>query len=308
MLPKVFVYAPKEDWILDRWAAEWREFCPDMTAASIEEADIIWLYAEWQWRSIPRELLTRKRLVVMIQHITPEKFTEKERADFHERDPFVYAYHVPCRATESFVRALTNKPVHRLIHWVNHRLWFPISDRHQLRRKYNVPTACYLVGSFQRDTEGYDLASPKLEKGPDLFVEGVKRLRVQGRNLHVVLGGWRRQYVMRRLNEESIPFSYFEKPSNEALNELYNLLDLYVVSSRVEGGPQAIVECAAARVPIVSTPVGIAEDILAPCSIYRAPSVEEAIPDIDWAERRVASYLTAAGTVPFRRLFCALAR
>ena len=32
--------------------------------------------------------------------------------------------------------------------------------------------------------------------------------------------------------------------SFKELNELYNLLDLYIVSSRYEGGPQAIMECA----------------------------------------------------------------
>ena len=29
----------------------------------------------------------------------------------------------------------------------------------------------------------------------------------------------------------------------EQINELYNILDLYIVASRVEGGPQAILEC-----------------------------------------------------------------
>ena len=40
------------------------------------------------------------------------------------------------------------------------------------------------------------------------------------------------------------------------LNTLYNALDLYVVSSRCEGGPQAIFECAYLKVPIISTRVG----------------------------------------------------
>ena len=35
----------------------------------------------------------------------------------------------------------------------------------ELRRKYNIAQESYLVGSFQRDTEGADLKSPKLSKG-----------------------------------------------------------------------------------------------------------------------------------------------
>ncbi len=41
----------------------------------------------------------------------------------------------------------------------------------RLRGEWNLPRDAYLVGSFQRDTEGSDLKSPKLVKGPDMFLE-----------------------------------------------------------------------------------------------------------------------------------------
>ena len=47
--------------------------------------------------------------------------------------------------------------------------------------------------------------------------------------------------------------------SFKEINELYNLLDLYVVSSRFEGGPQSILECGITKTPIISTNVGIAK-------------------------------------------------
>ena len=37
--------------------------------------------------------------------------------------------------------------------------------------KYNLPKNKFFIGSFQRDTEGHDLISPKLSKGPDIFIE-----------------------------------------------------------------------------------------------------------------------------------------
>ena len=45
--------------------------------------------------------------------------------------------------------------------------------------------------------------------------------------------------------------------NSKELNELYNILNLYIVSSRIEGGPQAILECAITKTPIVSTDVGL---------------------------------------------------
>ena len=43
---------------------------------------------------------------------------------------------------------------------------------------------------------------------------------------------------------------------------MYAACDLYVVSSRYEGGPQAIIEASAMKIPIISTDVGIASSIL----------------------------------------------
>ena len=57
-------------------------------------------------------------------------------------------------------------------------------------------------------------------------------------NLKVLLAGKRRQYVINELERHGIPYAYFKMASIKDLNELYNILDLYVVSSRLEGGPK----------------------------------------------------------------------
>jgi len=46
------------------------------------------------------------------------------------------------------------------------------------------------------------------------------------------------------------------------MHTLYQALDLYIVTSRQEGGPKAILESMASGIPIVSTRVGQAADII----------------------------------------------
>ena len=92
------------------------------------------------------------------------------------------------------------------------------------------------------------------------------------KNLKVLIAGYRRNYVINELKKLDIDFINFEKPKTKILNELYNCLDLYIVASRTEGGPMAILECGLARVPIISTDVGIASEILNPKSIYNMES------------------------------------
>ena len=58
--------------------------------------------------------------------------------------------------------------------------------------------------------------------------------------------------TLKSLEKYKIEYLYYEKVSFEELNELYNCLDLYIVSSRIEGGPQSIFECGLSKTPILS--------------------------------------------------------
>jgi len=50
--------------------------------------------------------------------------------------------------------------------------------------------------------------------------------------------------------------------SRQELAAAYHALDLYLVTSRQEGGPKAVLESMAAGVPLVSTRVGQAQDLV----------------------------------------------
>jgi hypothetical protein len=45
-------------------------------------------------------------------------------------------------------------------------------------------------------------------------------------------------------------------------------LDLYIISSRYEGGPRSIIECGLTRTPIISTRVGIAPEFMDENSLF----------------------------------------
>ena len=124
-------------------------------------------------------------------------------------------------------------------------------------------------------------------------------------NLHVLLGGWRRQYVEKRLNDENINYSLFEKADIDTLKLLYAACDLYIVSSRYEGGPQSIIEAAAMKIPIISTDVGIASNVLSKDCIvkiahdYYNPTIQ----DIDHAYNNVLKLAIASHGYNFIKLF-----
>ena len=92
----------------------------------------------------------------------------------------------------------------------------------------------------------------------------------------MILTGKRRNYIIEELKKEKINFKYFEMAKFNEINELYNILNLYIVSSRYEGGPQSILECGLTKTPIISTNVGIANEILDKLSIFDMSNFKKA--------------------------------
>ena len=298
---KIFVTSPNENWVLDRFKKEWVEHTRQCFTNNISEADVLWFLDGYSWRSIPQQLLSGKKVVATVHHVVPEKFSA---SDFLVRDQIIDYYHVPCEKTKKQIKAYTDKPILVLPFWVNDKIWIDMrKSSKELREKYNLPQEKYLVGSFQRDTEGHDLKSPKLEKGPDLLCNFIEKNDWSSRDVEVVLSGWRRQYVISRLEAANIKYHFYEMCDFKTLNELYNCLDLYVVSSRYEGGPQAIVECAITKTPIISTNVGLASRILAPESIASNNNLTFATPNIEHAHNNVIKYIMKDHIIRFKKLF-----
>ena len=108
------------------------------------------------------------------------------------------------------------------------------------------------------------------------------------------------------LERLKIPYKYFEMMNFEELNELYNILDLYLVTSRLEGGPQAIVECGLNKTPIISTDVGIADQILSSKSIFDfndLNSFKTTIPDVNYAFNNALKLTIPSGMQAYINMF-----
>lgn len=162
----------------------------------------------------------------------------------------------------------------------------------------------YVVANFHRDTLGEALASgrvvPKLKKGPDVFAEVLGLCRRRGLPVAALLAGPRRHWVRARLEALGVPVVFAGAESGAAddypgnilllaeLMHLYRAADLHLSASRHEGGPRGVLEAAAAGVAQLSTPVGVAPDVLAPeCLFTDASEAADRIgEDIAWGALR----------------------
>ena len=267
---KIFANKTPEAWICDRVRNEFYSSFPDNATENLRTADIFWAVAPWLLRDF--SLLRGRKTLTSIYHIVPEKFNKKRLLHM---DQHTTAFHVICDKTKEFISEYVTKPIYVAPFWINQSIFFPL-DVTESRTELGVPLDKFIIGSFQRDTEGHDLKTPKLEKGPDRFCDIVEEISKE-KDVHVLLGGWRRQYIIKRLNASKIPFTYIERPPLKIINKMYNCLDLYVVAARHEGGPQSIPESCATKTPIISTNVGCAPMYLDSSRIYPFPHYAPAL-------------------------------
>lgn len=136
-------------------------------------------------------------------------------------------------------------------------------DSKSLKENFGIPLDKFVIGSFQKDGDGWGAGNyPKLIKGPDIFVKTIKILKDLIPELFILLSGPSRGYVKNELKKINVPFKHINFDNyNDAL-KLYKCINVYVITSREEGGPRAIMESFASKTPLVTTNVGQAIDLV----------------------------------------------
>lgn len=157
--------------------------------------------------------------------------------------------------------------------------------RARMRAKYHIPESAVVIGSFQKDGTGWgEGLEPKFIKGPDVFLKTLELLKPRIPELFVLLSGPARGYVKRGLERLGIPYRHHFLDNYPQVGELFQALDIYIVASRQEGGPKAILEAMASGVPLVTTRAGQAMDLVQHGQNAWMVAVEDAEGLAHWAE------------------------
>ncbi len=148
---------------------------------------------------------------------------------------------------------------------VDLKLFKPRTENNKLTRRkvFNIPQDAIVIGSFQKDGSGWrEGMEPKLIKGPDIFLKVIENLKADFPKLHILLSGPSRGFMKAGLEKINVPYTDLGYVEFRAIPELYDALDLYLITSREEGGPKAVLESMAKGVPLVTTAVGQAVDLV----------------------------------------------
>ena len=152
----------------------------------------------------------------------------------------------------------------------------------ELKRIYNIDSHRVIAGKL------VDEFKP---------VKKVKRINVLGMNGHPSIGeGWckiKRPEMLNEIASLTATNVHYIFDSKESGSNLYKDIDMYVCTSLHEAGPGGIIECALAKIPVISTSVGHAKELK---SIKTFATVNEAVDIINHlneSSENIESYINS---------------
>lgn len=141
-------------------------------------------------------------------------------------------------------------------------VFVPLSPkkRRKLRRRIGLSEESIAVGFFANSS----YSTGKDRKGTDILLEAFRVLRGRSdKEIVLILAGIGWERFEQTFLEYGIPHFHFDFVLNhEDMSQKYGILDFYLITSRIEGGPVTLLEAMSCGVPVITTPVGMAIDVV----------------------------------------------
>lgn len=275
-LAPVMMVIERADWAI-KWYGSFivenaNRLRPGIADVTVEPARlagrVVQFGSQYQWVDWQRFLPRSNRYVVSFMHGKPEDGPDVAEHIRRFLDTTPRLGRIVCSASLVLERlagwgVARDKLVNIPIGCETDRFVPPTPDqRRAMRAQFGIADHQVCIGSFQKDGVGWgDGEEPKPIKGPDLFLDAIDRLR-RDLPVFVLLTGPARGFVKRGLERLGVPYAHTYVETREELARCYHALDLYLITSREEGGPMALMESMASHVPVVSTRVGMSVDLI----------------------------------------------
>jgi len=163
-------------------------------------------------------------------------------------------------ATDAIERGASPDRVFRVPYGVDSSQFMPgtSESRAIVRGELGIPLEDIVVGFFaKRGSNELD------RKGTDVFADAIQQLSRDLSNLAVLIVGPGWHEFISKLEAKGVKCVWlpFVRDSTE-MAQMYHALDFYWVTARVEGGPVTLLEAMSCGVCCITTPVGLARDIV----------------------------------------------
>jgi len=291
-------------WVVDSIVDDYKKFSRHEIVGLGDKPDVFWCVNLFSFPQMLGQIPKGCKKYLQMHHINEDQIDEYNFDVFNRADVCI----VPNKITEAIAKEFLDIPVYRIPYWLLSKTMVPSDKEYvaELRRE-QLTGIELLIGSFVKDGNGKYGSTPKIAKNPDLLVEVLDRLNLEiPEKIKAVLGGYCRKYVANELDLRGVPCTYLMHYPD--INSLYDILDYYISTSKYEGGPQSVLEASYRKIKILSTPVGLAPEILHSNCLCRtaeefSKAVVQKIDECEYNYQSVQGYLPEKIIPKFDDLF-----
>lgn len=191
-----------------------------------------------------------------IHHVTNKNNLKRVNYLFDLNDAII----TPAKEWKCFFEEQPKQPKQLFLsnYGVNVKKYYPFKNRHEARKKIGVYSDSILIGYSGKYT-----SNEGGRKGIDIFVKALHKVVQLNHKFGLIITGPGWEKMIEELKSCGISeIYYFPFLPDELMPFYYNSIDLYVITSKVEGGPLPLLYNMACGTPIISTPVGMAKDYI----------------------------------------------
>jgi len=263
-MSRVLVVADARGYILERLSLAWighgssareqRLVCaadmhPYTIRRSAEGLGTIFWVDPLSFVQYPRAV--RAAQAVMVHHMT-----EPEIAPFLAALPYADAVATSSVRWQRKLASMANVNATLVPYVIDTTLFLP-ADRAAARRALGLDPDAYVIGFSARAQ-----ANAFGRKGIDLFLDTVRAAAERWPGIAVLLIGAGWDTAARSLEESGVAVVWRTPARTEETAALYPAMDVFLCTSREEGGPCTILEAMACEVPVITTDVGHVPEVV----------------------------------------------
>jgi len=244
---KVNLLFDPEKWVLRKTAEHIVKYLPDINFNMIDfhqqiqkPADITHATHWAMWFRQPLDILKKGKNIITVHHL--ENLDSRILSNLSRLDKIIviskewYDYLLKCGVPAS--KLTINR------RGVDLNLFYPRD------LKYGLLTIGYIGRKY-----------PGGRKGEKLLVEIAEKLK--GESIQFIFIGQRWEEEVKHLKENlGFQVQYLQNLSEEEVARQISSLDLMLITSKVEGGPFCLIEALASGIPVLTTSVGLAKELI----------------------------------------------
>jgi glycosyltransferase involved in cell wall biosynthesis len=190
--------------------------------------------------------------VVMVHHLT-----EAEIPGFLRCHQIADAITTVSRRWKTRLQDLTGRDIVLIPNTVDSRIYRPLPDRMQRRRRQGIDDRTFVLGFVAKAK-----SNTGNRKDPGLLLRVLKIARRQWTDIGLILVGPDWETMVQDIKRLEVPVLRYEFTSTYETALVYPLMDTYLVTSSEEGGPCTLLEAMACGVPCITSDVGHVPEII----------------------------------------------